>query len=490
MEEEHRLIAQRKQKLIELRKHNIEPYPYRFDKKDNAKDILEKFKKLKKEEKTKKKVSIAGRIMSLRVMGKATFGHIQDSTGKIQVYVKEDEIGNKNYDLFKKFDIGDFIGIKGFVFRTKKGEISIWVKKLDLLAKSLRPLPEKWHGLKDVEIRYRQRYLDLLINQDIKEVFLKRAEIIKAIREFLDSKGFIEVEVPLLQQLYGGATAKPFKTHINVYDMPMYLSISPELYLKRLIIGGFEKVYNISKNFRNEGVDKSHNPEFTMLEFYWAYADYDDIMKITEDLITYVAKKVNKTTKINYQGKKIDLKKPWKILTMLNAIKRYLRININNLSDEEIKNYLISNNIEYEGDFNRGLAIELIFENLVQDKLIQPIFIIDHPKESTPLCKPKRGNHHLVERVEPYIYGWEIGNGYSELNDPILQRELLEKQANQRLVKEETHPVDEDFIKALEYGMPPTGGMGIGIDRLTMILTNSATIRDVILFPIMKPEEK
>ena len=489
MEEEHRLIAQRKQKLLELRKNNIDPYPYRFDKKDNAKDILEKFKKLKREEKTKDKVSTAGRIMSLRVMGRATFGHLQDSTGKVQFYVKEDEIGKRNYDLFKKFDIGDFIGVKGLVFRTKKGETSIWVKKLELLAKSLRPLPEKWHGLKDIELRYRQRYLDLLMNQDIKEIFLKRTEIINVIREFLNSNGFIEVETPLLQQLYGGAIAKPFKTKINAYNMDMYLSISPELYLKRLIIGGFERVYTISKNFRNEGVDKSHNPEFTMLEFYWAYADYYDIMRLTEDLIFYVAKKINKTTKIDYQGKKIDLKKPWQRLSMKNAIKKYLRINIDKFDDKEIKNYLRANNIEYEGEFNRGLAIELIFEHLVQDKLIQPIFIIDHPKESTPLCKPKRGNDHLIERLEPYIYGWEIGNGYSELNNPILQRELLEEQAKQRIVEEEKHPLDEDFIKALEYGMPPTGGMGIGIDRLTMILTNSATIRDVILFPIMKPEK-
>jgi lysyl-tRNA synthetase class 2 len=289
--------------------------------------------------------------------------------------------------------------------------------------------------------------------------------------------------------LYGGASARPFKTKINAYNMDMFLSISPELYLKRLIIGGFEKVYTISKNFRNEGVDKSHNPEFSMLEFYWAYADYNDIMEITEDLVNFVAKKVNKSTKIVYQSKNIDLKKPWKKLSMKNAIKKYLKINIDKFDDKEIKNYMKGNNIEYEGDFSRGLAIELIFETLVQDKLIQPVFITDHPKESTPLCKPKRGDHHLIERLEPYIYGWEMGNGYSELNDPELQRKLLEEQSNQRLIDEENHPIDEDFIKALEYGMPPTGGMGIGIDRLTMVLTNSPTIRDVIFFPFMKPEK-
>ncbi len=489
MEEEHRLVAQRKQKLDELRKNNIEPYPYKFNKKDNSKDLLDKFKKLKKEEKTKDKVSLAGRIMSLRVMGKVSFGHLQDSSGRIQFYVKEDEIGKQNYKLFKKFDIGDFLGINGVVFKTKRGETSIWVKKLELLTKSLRPLPEKWHGLKDMETRYRQRYLDLLMNQDVKEIFLKRSQIINAIREFLNSKGFIEVETPLLQPLYGGASARPFKTKINAYNMDMFLSISPELYLKRLIIGGFEKVYTISKNFRNEGVDKSHNPEFSMLEFYWAYADYNDIMEITEDLVNFVAKKVNKSTKIVYQSKNIDLKKPWKKLSMKNAIKKYLKINIDKFDDKEIKNYMKGNNIEYEGDFSRGLAIELIFETLVQDKLIQPIFITDHPKESTPLCKPKRGDHHLIERLEPYIYGWEMGNGYSELNDPELQRKLLEEQSNQRLIDEENHPIDEDFIKALEYGMPPTGGMGIGIDRLTMVLTNSPTIRDVIFFPFMKPEK-
>ncbi|MBI2667934.1 lysine--tRNA ligase [Candidatus Woesearchaeota archaeon] len=489
MEEEHRLISQRKQKLQELRKNNINPYPYKFDKKNDAKEILENFKKLKKEEKSKEKVSIAGRIMSLRIMGKVSFGHLQDFNGKIQFYVKEDELGREKYKIFTKLDIGDFIGINGTAFRTKRGEISIWVKKLELLSKSLRPLPEKWHGLKDMEIRYRKRYLDLLMNQEVKDVFLKRSKIIKAIREFLDSKGFKEVETPLLQQLYGGANARPFKTKINAYDMNMYLSISPELYLKRLIIGGFEKVYTICKNFRNEGVDKSHNPEFTMLELYWAYADYNDIMNITEDLILYVAKKVNKTTKIKYQGKNIELKKPWKKLTMKDSIKKYLKINIDKLNDDEIKDYLRNNNIEYEGEFNRGLAIELIFESLVQDKLIQPIFIIDHPRETTPLCKPKRGDNNIIERLEPYINGWEIGNGYSELNDPILQRELLEKQSKQRIVEEENHPVDEDFINALEYGMPPTGGLGIGIDRLAMILTDSPSIRDVILFPIMKPEK-
>jgi lysyl-tRNA synthetase class 2 len=489
MEKEHRLVTQRKEKLDFLRKNNIEPYPYKFDKKDHSNEIIEKFKKLKKDERTNTKISLAGRIVALRVMGKVSFGHIQDQFGKIQFYVKEQEVGKKNYSIFKKFDLGDFLGVKGTIFKTKKGEITILVKKLELLTKSLRPLPEKWHGLKDVEIRYRQRYLDFLMNQEVKDVFLKRSQIIRYIREFLDSKGFIEVETPLLQNLYGGATARPFKTKINAYNMEMYLAISPELYLKRLIVGGFEKIYTIAKNFRNEGVDKSHNPEFTMLEFYWAYADYNDIMKITEDLIVFVAKKVNKTTKVDYQGKKIDLKKPWKRLTMINSIKKYLKINVERMSDKELKTYMRNNNIEYEGDFSKGLAIELIFESLVQDKLIQPTFIIDHPKETTPLCKPKRGNHHLIERLEPYVNAWELGNGYSELNDPILQRKFLEEQSEQRVVKEENHPVDEDFITSIEYGMPPTGGMGIGIDRLAMILTNSSTIRDVILFPIMKPEK-
>src|SRR3989344_8164347 len=372
MEEEHRLISQRKQKLQELRKNNIEPYPYKFDKRNNAKEILENFKKLKKEEKSKEKVSIAGRIMSLRIMGKVSFGHMQDSTEKIQFYVKEEELGREKYKIFTKFDIGDFIGINGNIFRTKRGEISIWVKKLELLSKSLRPLPEKWHGLKDMEIRYRKRYLDLLMNQEVKDVFLKRSEIIKAVREFLDSKGFKEVEAPLLQQLYGGANARPFKTKINAYDMNMYLSISPELYLKRLIIGGFEKVYTICKNFRNEGVDKTHNPEFMMMEFYQSYVDYHEMMRLTEDVFAHVAHKIYGKLKIPYQGKEIDFSTPWKRLSIKEALLQHAQIDVDKKSDEELQHLLDQHKIEYR-TFARDQAVILLLEALVEEKLIQPI---------------------------------------------------------------------------------------------------------------------
>lgn len=491
MQPEDQLIQQRKQKLKNLREKGIDPYPYSFPRKDFAKDILEKNKKTKKGETTKNKVIVAGRIVSLRTMGKASFAHIQDQTGKIQIYVKEDVVGKDSYSLFTKLDLGDFIGARGDVFRTKRGEISVWAKKLELLAKSLRPLPEKWHGLKDVEARFRQRYLDLVSNQEVKDVFILRSKIISAVREFLDSRGFIEVEVPVLQPVYGGANAKPFKTHINAYNLDLFLSVSPELYLKRLIVGGLERVYTICKNFRNEGVDKTHNPEFTMMECYEAYSDYNDMMKLTEDLVNYAAKKVLGVNKIVYQGRKIDLKKPWKRLSMFDALKKYAKMNVHNLDDRELRDLLLNYNIEYKGDFSRGLAIELLFEHLVEDKLVQPTFITDHPKETTPLCKLKRGNHNLIERFEPYINGWEVGNGYSELNDPILQKKLLEEQAKKlRAGFEEAQPMDQDFIKAIEHGMPPCGGLGIGIDRIVMLLTNASSIREVILFPIMKPESE
>lgn len=486
MQPEELLIKQREQKLQAIRNLNIEPYPYSFDQKDFTKDILNKFKSLKKEQKTKKNVSIAGRIVSLRIMGKASFGHIQDATGKIQFYIRQDEV-KKLYQLFKNLDIGDIIGIKGTVFRTKLGEISVWTKDLTLLAKSLRPMPEKYHGLQDTEIRYRQRYLDLIVNPEIKEVFIKRTKIIDALREFMNKKGFLEVDTPVLQTIYGGANARPFKTHINALDMNLFLRISNELYLKKLIVGGFEKVYEFSKDFRNEGIDRTHNPEFMLMECYQAYVDYRSIAKLTEDLFIYVAKKVLGTTKINYQGRIIDLKKPWKRLTMTDSLKKYAKIDIKKLTDEKIKEILKKHKIQLKEPYTKSLATVAIFEELVQPRLIQPIFILDHPKETTPLCKIKRGNPQLIERFEPIINGWELGNAYSELNDPKIQRKLLQDQARSlKAGHEEAHPMDEDFIKALEYAMPPTGGLGIGIDRMVMLFTNSQSIRDVILFPFMK----
>ncbi|MFH1210197.1 MAG: lysine--tRNA ligase [archaeon] len=485
MKPEDQLIQQRKNNLEELKKLNIDVYPYSYNKTHDASEILKL--KLKKEEKSDKKVSLAGRIVSLRIMGKASFGHLQDETGKIQFYIREEDV--KDYNVFRKLiDLGDFIGISGIVFKTKTDEISIWVKSFQLLVKSLRPLPEKWHGLQDTEIRYRQRYLDLIVNPGVKEVFLKRAQIYKAIREFLDKKGFIEVEVPILQTQYGGANAKPFKTKINAWNMDMFLRIAYELHLKRLIIGGFEKIYALGSCFRNEGIDPTHNPEFSMMEIQWAYKDYNDAMKLTEELWEYVSKQILGTTKINYQGTSIDLKAPWKKLTMLDAIKQYLNLDIEKLNENEIKEELKKNNLECF-HYSKALAIELLF-TLVEPKLIQPVHITDHPKETCPLAKQHRKNPFFIERVEPFINGWEVGNSYSELNDPKIQKELFEEQVKKgRGGDEEAHPMDEDYVKALEYGLPPNVGIGIGIDRMIMLLTNSKTIRDVILFPIMKPEK-
>ncbi len=491
MDPEQNLINERLKKLENLRKLGVEPYPYTYNQTHHATDILKTFDKIKGEEKSKEKVSLAGRITNLRVMGKASFGNILDETGKIQFYIREDEIGEKNYTIFNNLDLGDIIGIKGIVFRTHKGELSIGVKELTVLCKTMRPMPEKWHGLKDMEVRYRQRYLDLIANPEVRETFIKRSKIVNAVREFLNERGFLEVETPILQNIYGGASARPFKSFLHDLKMDIYLRIANELYLKRLIVGGYEKVYEIGKDFRNESIDRTHNPEFTQMECYWAYADYNDVMALTEDLYISVAKKVNGTTKIAFNGHTVDLKKPWKRITMKDALKQHTKIDIDKQDDEQLQELLRNYNVEYEGDFSRGLAIQLLFEELVEDKLIEPTFIIDHPKESTPLCKQKRGNKELVERFEPFICGMEIGNAYSELNDPLLQRKLLEDQAKQlRAGHEEAHPMDEDFIKSIEYGMPPTGGLGLGIDRMVMLLTGCSSIRDVILFPFMKPVEE
>ncbi len=479
----------RKKKLDDLREHGIEPYPYSYDRTHTATALLEKYHKIAKGEKDTKTVAVAGRIMTLRPMGKAGFAHVQDHTGQIQVYIREDIVGKDQYFIFQRLDLGDIVGVKGHVFRTKLGEVSLWVEEFTLLAKSLRPLPEKWHGLKDMELRYRYRYLDLIANPEVKKIFETRSKIIDAMREFLKSKGFLEVDTPVLQPLYGGANARPFTTFLHDLKMDVYLRISDELYLKRLVIGGFDKVFEMGKVFRNESIDRSHNPEFTMMECYWAYADYEDMMELTEDLFVFLAQKVLGTTSITYQGQKIDLKKPWKRMTMKDAIKHHAKIDVDTLNDEELQEVLRNYNVEYEGEYHRGIAIELLFEELVEDKLIQPVFITDHPKESTPLCKPKRGSKDLIERFEPYITGMEFGNAYSELNDPLLQRTFFEQQAEFRTTKEEIHPVDEDFLKAVEHGMPPMGGLGIGIDRMVMLLTNSASIRDVLLFPFMKPDE-
>lgn len=487
MQPEERLIKQRIEKLKALVDLGEIPYNHKYNKTDNCQDILTKFKSLKKEEKTKTKVFLSGRIMSIRLMGKASFGHIQDLTGRIQFYIKEED-NKKNYQIFKKLDIGDIIGIEGFVFRTKMGEISIWIKNIKLLTKCIRPLPEKWHGLQDPELRYRQRYLDLIVNPKVKETFLTRSEVIKAIREFLTKKNYIEVETPILQPVYGGTSARPFESKLNALDMKIFMRISNELYLKRLLVGGYEKIFEFSQDFRNEGIDKTHNPEFLLMETMWAYADYKDNMDLTEELIEFVAKKVLGTTKIVWQGQKIDLKRPWKRMTMLEAIKKYAKIDIDKLDDNEIKNILEKNKIEYQ-DFSRGISIELIFKNLVEKHLIQPTLIYDYPLETSPLSKKHRTNPKFAERFEPFINSWELGNSYSELNDPKeLEKNWKSQESKLEKGYAEAQRLDKDFIRALEFGMPPASGLGIGIDRLIMLLTNSESIKDVIFFPFMKPE--
>ncbi|MFA5142240.1 MAG: lysine--tRNA ligase [Candidatus Woesearchaeota archaeon] len=491
MEEENVLIQERHIKLNKLIELGINPYPYKYNRTHTSDEILKKFAKLANEEKSGEQVSVAGRIVQLRRMGKATFAHIQDGKGKVQAYFREDDIKEK-YDLLKYLDIGDIIGCNGGVFKTRLGEVTVYVKNLELLTKTLRPLPEKFHGLKDPELRYRMRYVDLIMNPEVKEIFVKRAKIISAIREYLDNKEFVEVDTPCLQTIYGGAHAKPFKTHLNALNMPVYLRISNELYLKRLIVGGFDKVYEFARDFRNEGIDRTHNPEFTQVELYEAYCDFEDMMRMTENIYEYAAKKVLGTTKINFNGHEIDVKAPWKRLTMIEAINKFADLkdipDISKATEEELKSIVHNYNIEIEGDLTIGTMIQGIFEELCESKLIQPVFITHHPVESTPLCKTLRnGDNKWVERFEPYIAGMEVANGYSELNDPIRQKALLEQQAEQlKGGAEEAHPYDEDFVKAIEYGMPPTGGIGIGIDRMVMVLTGSQSVRDVILFPFMK----
>jgi lysyl-tRNA synthetase class 2 len=473
------LIRKRRiEKLEKLRHLGINPYPSSFEKKHTCSQARKSLGK---------RVKTAGRIMSFRVHGNISFANLADETAEIQLFFQK-KILDEQYKLLKLIDVGDFLGVEGKVIKTKTGEISIEVRSFQLLAKSLRPLPEKWHGLKDVEARYRRRYLDLIMNPKVREVFRTRSKIIAEIRNYLDSRGFLEVETPTLQPIYGGANARPFITHHNALDIDLYLKISDELYLKRLIIGGFEKVYEIDHNFRNEGIDRTHNPEFTMMECYWAWADYEDMMRLTEQLFTYVAKKVLGTTKVEFAGHKIDLKPPWRRLSMFEAIKKYLGWSPESATDEELKKRLKNKGIEIPGGYNRGLAIAELFEE-VEPHLIQPTFITDFPKETTMLCKLHRKNPELIERFEPYIAGWEVGNAYSELNDPVLQKKFFEEQVKRKKQgDDEAHPMDKDFVEAMEYGMPPTGGLGIGIDRMVMLLTSQESIRDVILFPTLRPK--
>ncbi len=491
MEQINDLIRQRILKLNNLKKQNIDPYPRKYDVKDYSSEIIGKFSDRQEFSEKEIPVKMAGRIMSLREHGKTCFLNIQDSTGIIQLYVRRDKVGEDKFDnVFKLLDIGDIIGVEGWLFKTRTGELTVFVEDFSLLAKSLRPLPEKWHGLKDKETRYRQRYVDLIVNPSVKKVFLTRTKIIQTIRDFLNNQGFLEVETPTLQPIYGGARARPFITYHNALGINLYLRIADELYLKRLIVGGFDRVYEICKDFRNEGMDKEHNPEFTMLELYKAYADYEDMMRITEEMIAYTAKEACGSTVIHYQGNEIDLTPPWRRVSMLDAIKDALGIDIYDMDTQDLIKILKENDLEVPTAISRGGIIDIIFDKFVKEKLIQPTLITDHPVEISPLAKRKVDNNGLTERFEIFISGFELGNAFSELNDPIDQRERFIEQAKQREAgDEEAHMMDEDFLRALEYGMPPTGGLGVGIDRLVMLLTDMPSLRDVILFPQMRPEE-
>jgi len=480
--------AERLKKLKELEKKKIFPYQeLSFEVTHHSKEILDEFTKLEN-----KSVSIAGRIMSLRKHGKLSFAHIQDEQGKIQLYIKSDVLG-KDYSLFEDniIDLGDIVGVSGTVTKTERGEISVLVKNIKLLVKALNQLPEKYHGLKDVELRYRQRYLDLIFNPEVKDTFVKRSKIIATVRRFLEERRFLEVETPTLQPVYGGAEAKPFTTYHNVLKTNLFLRIAPELYLKRLLVGGFEKVFELGKNFRNEGIDTKHNPEFDALEVYWAYHTGEDMMRLTEELIVACAEEVLEKTKVQYEDVELNLTPPFQRISMVDAVERYGDIKIRGKSLAQLKEIAADYTIKVEKHMGEGAIIALLFEGLVEKKLIQPIFITDFPVEVSPLAKRKKDNPEFADRFELFIYGREIANGFSELNDPIDQKKRFEEQIKKKEKGfEEAHMMDEDFINALEYGMPPTGGLGIGIDRLIMFLTNSSSIRDVIMFPTLKPEKE
>ena len=482
----NQLMKVRREKLDKLKQEGKDPYKItKFNRTYLSQEIKDNYDELEG-----KDVTIAGRLMAKRIMGKASFCHIQDSTGKIQSYVSINDLGEESYKAFKEDDIGDIVGITGFVFKTKTGEISIHAKEFTLLSKSLRPLPEKFHGLKDTDLRYRQRYVDLIVNPEVKDTFIKRAEIFKEIRNFMNEKGYMEVETPILTTVATGDAARPFITHHNTLDLEMYLRIAPELNLKRLIVGGFDKVYEIGKNFRNEGMDIKHNPEFTNMEFYAAYEDYNDMMKMAEELISTVAQNALGTTTITYEGQEINLEPGWKKIAMIDAIKEVTGVDFNTINtDEEAQAIAKEKGVQYEDIKNtRGHIINEFFETFVEETLIQPTFVIDYPVEVSPLTKRKKEDPRLVERFELFIGGREYGNAYSELNDPIDQYERFLKQVEAKEKgDEEAGGMDEDFVNALEIGLPPTGGMGIGLDRLIMLLTNSASIRDVLFFPTMKP---
>jgi lysyl-tRNA synthetase class 2 len=491
MSEESQILRQRKQKAEELRQAGVELYPNDFRVEDRLGDIKSHYGEKSGEvlEEEEKIFVCAGRIMSMRSFGRATFMHIKDESGLLQIYVKRDLIGEEEYKLFKKMDIGDFIGVRGTVFRTKTGELTIMAHELRILSKSLRPLPEKWHGLRDVEIRYRQRYVDLIVNDSVRKVFIKRSKIIQKIQNFMRGHGFIEVETPMMQPIPGGATARPFKTFHNALGIDLYLRIAPELYLKRLLVGGLERVFEINRNFRNEGISFQHNPEFTMLEFYQAYATYEDLIPFTEEMVCSIAQELNGSLKLTYQGKEIDLRRPWPRYSLKEALAVFGGLESTEVEDEtRLRSRAESLGITAAGQ-DIGKVITKLFDLLVEPKLEQPTFITHYPLDVSPLSRRNQIDPSLVDRFELFIAGYEIANGFSELNDPVDQKERFRQQVEARKAgDEEAHFMDEDYIRALEYGMPPAAGEGVGIDRLVMLFTDLPSIREVILFPHLRPE--
>ena len=482
------VIQVRRDKLNKLVEEGRNPYEVvRYDKDAYAEGIKENYADYEGKE-----VSLAGRMVSKRIMGKASFAHLLDCTGSIQLYVSRDDLGEESYAAFKKTDIGDIIGVKGIVFTTRMGEISVHCKSVELLSKSLLPLPEKYHGLKDTDLRYRQRYVDLIANPEVKKTFVTRSRIISGIRAYLDAQGFIEVETPILNTIAGGASARPFITHHNTLDIDMYMRIAPELYLKRLIVGGFEKVYELGRMFRNEGMDTRHNPEFTMIEMYQAYTDFHGMMDLTENIFGYIADTVIGSRKITYQGEEIDLSSPWKRITMIDAVREYVGIDFEATEDtDQLKAQAKKAGVEFDDDITWGKLLYECFDQKVEDKLVQPTFVYDYPVDVSPLAKRKPTDKRMTERFEFFITGKEFGNAFSELNDPIDQKERFMAQVREREKgDDEAQMMDEDYVNALMYGMPPTGGLGIGVDRMVMLFTDAASIRDVLLFPTMKPIEK
>ncbi|AQS54487.1 lysine--tRNA ligase [Novibacillus thermophilus] len=487
------LLQVRRDKLHHLQERGIDPFGSRYERTHLAADIHEAHGDKSKEEleREQHRVKVAGRLMSIRGHGKAGFAHIQDVSGRIQIYVRQDTVGDDVYDLFKTLDIGDWIGVEGDVFKTNRGETTVKAEVLTLLSKSLRPLPEKFHGLQDIEQRYRKRYLDLIVNPEVRETFVTRSKIIQAIRRYLDEQGFLEVETPTMHAIAGGAAARPFVTHHNALDMPLYMRIAIELHLKRLIVGGMEKVYEIGRVYRNEGISTRHNPEFTMLELYEAYADFRDIMDLTEHIVTFVAETVLGTRQLEYQGHDVDLSSPWRRRSMVDLIQEHVGVDFSQeMTDEQARRLAEEHGVDVKPEMTFGHIVNEFFEQRVEDKLIQPTFVYGHPVAVSPLAKKNADDPRFTDRFELFIVGREHANAFTELNDPIDQRQRFEAQLKEREAgNEEAHMMDEDFLEALEYGMPPTGGLGIGIDRLVMLFTDAPSIRDVLLFPLMRDRD-